>query len=98
MLKYEPLLEFANMMNYSAMGLGNHDFDDGVDGLVPFIDGANFAVLAANINASAAPELVGFQTYYMIIIVLILVLHHRLHESSHPLSLLRCLLLLLPWC
>ena len=58
MLKYEPLLEFANMMNYSAMGLGNHDFDDGIDGLVPFIDGANFAVLAANINASAAPELV----------------------------------------
>ena len=37
------------MVKYDAMGLGNHEFDDGVEGLVPFIDGANFPVLAANI-------------------------------------------------
>ena len=48
-LKYEPLLKFANMVKYDAMGLGNHDFDDGVDGIVPFIEGANFPVLASNI-------------------------------------------------
>ena len=47
--KYEPLLKFANMVNYDAMGLGNHDFDDGVEGIVPFIEGANFPVLASNI-------------------------------------------------
>ena len=58
LLKYKPILEFANMMNYTAMGVGNHDFDDGVEGLVPFIEGANFPVLASNINASAAPDLV----------------------------------------
>jgi 2',3'-cyclic-nucleotide 2'-phosphodiesterase (5'-nucleotidase family) len=46
------------MFNYTAMGLGNHDFDDGIEGLVPFIRGANFAVLASNINSTAAPELV----------------------------------------
>jgi 5'-nucleotidase len=46
------------MVNYTAMGLGNHDFDDGVEGIVPFIEGANFAVLASNINATDAPELV----------------------------------------
>ena len=49
LLKYEPLLEFANMMNYSAMGLGNHDFDDGVEGIVPFIEEVGFPVLASNI-------------------------------------------------
>ena len=58
MFKYPPILEFANMVNYTAMGLGNHDFDDGVEGIVPFIEGANFAVLASNINAKDAPELV----------------------------------------
>jgi 2',3'-cyclic-nucleotide 2'-phosphodiesterase (5'-nucleotidase family) len=46
------------MFNYTAMGLGNHDFDDGIQGLVPFIQGANFPVLASNINSTAAPELV----------------------------------------
>jgi 5'-nucleotidase len=49
LFKYEPLLKFANMLKYDAMGLGNHDFDDGVEGLVPFINGSTFAVLAANI-------------------------------------------------
>ena len=32
------------MLNYTAMGLGNHDFDDGVDGLAPFVKDANFPV------------------------------------------------------
>ena len=49
LFKYKPLLEFANMVKYDAFGLGNHDFDDGIEGLVPFIQGANFSVLAANI-------------------------------------------------
>ena len=46
------------MFNYTAMGLGNHDFDDGIPGLVPFIQQANFAVLAANIDAALEPSLV----------------------------------------
>jgi 5'-nucleotidase len=58
LFKYPPLLEFANMFNYTAMGLGNHDFDDGLPGLVPFIEQANFPVLAANIDATLEPSLV----------------------------------------
>ena len=46
------------MFNYTAMGLGNHEFDDGIPGLVPFIQQANFAVLAANIDATLEPSLV----------------------------------------
>ena len=42
-------MKFANLVKYDAFGLGNHDFDDGVEGLVPFIQEANFPVLASNI-------------------------------------------------
>merc|ERR1711971_996024 len=51
-LKYGPMVEFGNLLNYTAMGVGNHDFDDSVDGLVPFAEQANFPLLGANINSS----------------------------------------------
>ena len=37
-LKYGPMVEFGNLLNYTAMGVGNHDFDDSVDGFVPFAE------------------------------------------------------------
>jgi 2',3'-cyclic-nucleotide 2'-phosphodiesterase (5'-nucleotidase family) len=33
------MLEFANLIQFSAMSLGNHDFDDGLEGLLPFVKG-----------------------------------------------------------
>ena len=51
-LKYEPIVVLANMLNYTAISLGNHDFDDGVEGLVPFLQQVNFPVLSANIKVS----------------------------------------------
>lgn len=33
--------------------MGNHEFDLGVEGLVPFLNGVDFPVLAANINNTA---------------------------------------------
>ena len=32
--------------------LGNHEFDDGVGGLVPFINNASFPILASNLDLS----------------------------------------------
>ena len=55
--KYRPMIEFGNWLNYSAMGLGNHDFDDSIDGLAPFANNVTFSLLAANINDSGAPAL-----------------------------------------
>ena len=49
-LKYEPIVVLANMLNYTAFSLGNHDFDDGVESLVPFLQQVNFPVLSANIK------------------------------------------------
>ena len=51
-LKYQPVVELANMLNYTAISLGNHDFDDGIEGLIPFLKGVNFPVLAANMDVS----------------------------------------------
>jgi 2',3'-cyclic-nucleotide 2'-phosphodiesterase (5'-nucleotidase family) len=50
--KYEPVVEFSNLLNYTAMALGNHDFDDGSEGLQPFVERVNYPVLAANLNTS----------------------------------------------
>ena len=30
-------LQFSNLLNYTVMALGNHDFDDGTSGLQPFV-------------------------------------------------------------
>jgi 5'-nucleotidase/UDP-sugar diphosphatase len=59
--------EMMNRLGYDAMAVGNHEFDDGPSTLARFIDGANFPVLSANINASAEPALVGKIMPYTII-------------------------------
>ena len=50
--KYQPVVEFSNVLNYTAGSLGNHDWDDGGEGLQPFVNGVNFPVLAANLVSS----------------------------------------------
>ncbi|MDN2565035.1 5'-nucleotidase C-terminal domain-containing protein [Aquibium sp. A9E412] len=43
--------EFLNLMGTDAMAVGNHEFDDGEDGLATFLDAAEFPVLSANVAA-----------------------------------------------
>ena len=45
--------EFLNLMKFDAMTVGNHEFDDGEDALVPFLNEIKFPVLSANVLASA---------------------------------------------
>ncbi|KAM4521807.1 snake venom 5'-nucleotidase-like [Odontesthes bonariensis] len=43
---------FMNKLRYDAMVFGNHEFDNGVDGLMkPFLEKIQFPVLSANIKA-----------------------------------------------
>jgi 5'-nucleotidase len=37
--------------------LGNHEFDDGVEGLIPFIQNATFPIVTANLDLSKQPNL-----------------------------------------
>ncbi|XP_051954250.1 5'-nucleotidase [Xyrauchen texanus] len=60
---------FMNKLGYDAMAFGNHEFDNGVDGLVkPFLQDVNFTVLSANIKAdnTIAPQISGYYFPYKI--------------------------------
>ncbi len=41
--------EFLNLMKFDAMTVGNHEFDEGEDGLVGFLDKVTFPVLSSNV-------------------------------------------------
>jgi len=57
--KGESAAYFMNLLDYDAMAVGNHEFDDGPQPLADFIDQVDFPVLGANIDASAEPSLTG---------------------------------------
>lgn len=44
--------EFMTQLDYDAMAVGNHEFDNGPEGLAEFLDGVTFPVLSANIDVS----------------------------------------------
>ena len=45
--------------HFLFQSLGNHEFDDGIPGLVPFLDNVTFPCLAANIDDSNEPSIRG---------------------------------------
>ncbi|EDW61288.1 protein 5NUC [Drosophila virilis] len=49
--------ELMNMLNPDAMSLGNHELDDNVNGLVPFLQMIKFPVVCCNIILKNAPVL-----------------------------------------
>ncbi|HRF59626.1 MAG TPA: bifunctional metallophosphatase/5'-nucleotidase [Fimbriimonadaceae bacterium] len=56
---YEGLadLAFMNRLGYTAMVVGNHEFDKGPKAIGNFARLANFPLLAANLDVAAEPEL-----------------------------------------
>ncbi|MBM1556117.1 5'-nucleotidase C-terminal domain-containing protein [Sulfitobacter mediterraneus] len=51
--------EFMSQLKYDAMAVGNHEFDDGPEGLAAFLDDVSFPVLSANIDVSGNNLLAG---------------------------------------
>uniref|UniRef100_A0A1B0DL33 5'-nucleotidase n=1 Tax=Phlebotomus papatasi TaxID=29031 RepID=A0A1B0DL33_PHLPP len=49
--------ELMNILHPDAISLGNHEFDNGVEGLVPFLNHVEFPVLAANLDLSQEPTM-----------------------------------------
>ncbi|XP_071112386.1 snake venom 5'-nucleotidase-like [Haliotis cracherodii] len=47
---------FMNLLKYDVMALGNHEFDLGIEGLIPFLNDVNFTMASANIDATAEPR------------------------------------------
>ena len=51
--------EFMEQMGYDAMAVGNHEFDDGPQGLADFIEKVSFPVVSGNLDLSSSAELKG---------------------------------------
>ncbi|WP_299743570.1 bifunctional metallophosphatase/5'-nucleotidase [uncultured Tateyamaria sp.] len=51
--------EFMEQMGYDAMAVGNHEFDDGPQGLADFIEKVSFPVISGNLDLSAEETLSG---------------------------------------
>ncbi|MGC8203544.1 bifunctional metallophosphatase/5'-nucleotidase [Aliiroseovarius sp. PTFE2010] len=51
--------EMMNKMGYTAMTVGNHEFDDGPEVLAGFVDAVNFPILMSNADISGEPLLSG---------------------------------------
>lgn len=61
--KGDAEIEFANVVGYDAMAVGNHEFDDGNAGLQKLIDGADFPILSSNLDVSQADDISGLEKY-----------------------------------
>ncbi|KAK2727391.1 snake venom 5'-nucleotidase-like isoform X2 [Artemia franciscana] len=48
--KWRVVSHFLNKLGMTAMAIGNHEFDDGPEGLEPFIKASTFPLLACNIQ------------------------------------------------
>lgn len=50
--------EFLNLMKFDAMTIGNHEFDEGEDGLATFLDKVTFPVISSNVLAGYKSKLI----------------------------------------
>ena len=57
--KGKEVVEFMNAIGYDAMAVGNHEFDDGPEGLAVLADGVDFPVLSGNLDLSQSNVLNG---------------------------------------
>lgn len=57
--KGKDTIEFMNKIGFDAMAVGNHEFDDGPNGLAALADGVNFPILSGNLDVSQSAELKG---------------------------------------
>ncbi|XP_007949345.1 5'-nucleotidase [Orycteropus afer afer] len=68
--KGAEVAHFMNALSYDAMALGNHEFDNGVEGLMdPLLKEAQFPILSANIKAKEplASQIAGLYLPYKIL-------------------------------
>ncbi|MDO5606268.1 MAG: bifunctional metallophosphatase/5'-nucleotidase [Paracoccus sp. (in: a-proteobacteria)] len=57
--KGKDVVEFMGAIGYDAMAVGNHEFDDGDDGLALLAEGVGFPVIAGNLDLSRNNRLQG---------------------------------------
>ena len=60
--KWRAMSQFNKLLNFDAMTLGNHEFDDSIAGLVPFLQNQSCPIVVSNLNTSKVPELFNLTT------------------------------------
>ncbi|XP_034952724.1 protein 5NUC-like [Chelonus insularis] len=55
--KWEIVAKFLNILKPDVITLGNHEFDNGIDGLLPFLKNASFPIVVSNLDLSEEPEI-----------------------------------------
>jgi 5'-nucleotidase len=65
--KGDAEIEFMNLIGFDAMAVGNHEFDDGDEGLAKLADGVEFPVISGNIDVSQSNVLAGKVSNHVII-------------------------------
>lgn len=61
-----PMIRAMNYLNYDAMNLGNHDFDQGRDTLFCAVESADFPILTANTVLPDTAEQAGIRPYALL--------------------------------
>ncbi|CAH2052156.1 unnamed protein product, partial [Iphiclides podalirius] len=66
-LRWNVTQHFMNMLPHDAHVLGNHEFDHGVEGLVPYLERLDSPMLGANVNTTFEPELGAYVKNHVIV-------------------------------
>ncbi|CAH0596442.1 unnamed protein product [Chrysodeixis includens] len=59
LLRWNVTMDFMNMLPHDAHVLGNHEFDNGIDGVVPYLQHLDSTVVTANIIDDLEPTIQG---------------------------------------
>ncbi|MFQ6551582.1 bifunctional metallophosphatase/5'-nucleotidase [Aestuariibius insulae] len=57
--KGDVAIEMMNLIGFDAMAVGNHEFDDGNEGLLKLTEGVEFPILGGNLDLSQSDSLQG---------------------------------------
>ncbi|XP_073948296.1 apyrase-like [Choristoneura fumiferana] len=66
-LRWNVSQHFMNLLPHDAHVLGNHEFDHGPEGLLPYLERLNAPMLGANVNTTFEPELTPFVRNHVVL-------------------------------
>ncbi|MBO9473631.1 5'-nucleotidase C-terminal domain-containing protein [Shimia sp. R10_1] len=60
-------IEMMEKIGFDAMAVGNHEFDDGPEGLLKLVEGVSFPVISGNLDVSQSDVLAGKVTNHVVL-------------------------------
>ncbi|KAL4712357.1 hypothetical protein ACJJTC_001518 [Scirpophaga incertulas] len=68
-MRWNVSQHFMNLLPHTAHALGNHEFDHGVEGLLPYLENLKAPMLGANVNTTYEPRLTNFIRNHIVVTV-----------------------------